>query len=141
MYFLAATLRTPRLRSGPHQEAVVGAVEHGPDLGAGALDGARGLFGQRQLLEQGRGGQQRLVADDAGIAGARHQARLLPGGAPPGDGSQATRDLMLHPALLALARRGPGTLTSKFSTYAYTPASSQRMHILRKTCSLNVRSR
>ncbi len=73
-------------RAGPgdDQQAVIGAVEDGADFGAGALDGARGSFAERQFVEQGRRGQQRLVASDASIPGARHQALLLPGEPPPG---------------------------------------------------------
>ncbi len=69
-----------RARPGDHQQAIVGTVEHGADLGAALLHRSRRLVVQRQFVEQGRRGQQRLVAGDAGIPGARHQALLLPGG-------------------------------------------------------------
>jgi hypothetical protein len=73
-------------RTGPgdHQQAVVRSVQHGADVGAGALDRRGRLLSQRQLVEQGRGRKQRLVAGDAGIPSARHQAVLLPGGLLPG---------------------------------------------------------
>jgi hypothetical protein len=95
-------------RAGPgdDQQAVVGAVEEGADFGAGALDRLSGRLAQRQLIEQGGRRQQRLVADDAGIPGARHQARLLPGEPPPGRPS-GTRP-MLHPARLPAGSGGFG---------------------------------
>jgi len=84
-------------RAGPgdDQQAVIGAVEDGADFGAGALDGSRGGFAQRQLIEQRCRGQQRLVAGDASIPGARHQARLLPGESPARREPSDTRS-MLH---------------------------------------------
>ena len=72
-----------RARPGNDQQAVIRAVEHGPDLGAGPLDRLRSLIAQRQLIEQRRGRQQWLVAGDASIPGAQHQALLLPGEPPP----------------------------------------------------------
>ena len=78
-------------RAGPgdDQQAVVRAVEHGADPGAALLDDRRGLVVQRQLVEQGRRGKQRVVAGDPGVAGAGHRARLLPGGRLPGPGEPA----------------------------------------------------
>jgi hypothetical protein len=43
-------------RPGDHEHAVVGPVEHSPDLDAGALHERHGRFAQRQFLEQGRWG-------------------------------------------------------------------------------------
>jgi hypothetical protein len=68
-------------RAGPgdHEQPVVGAVEDGADFGPALLHGGRGRVAERQLVEQGRRGKQRLVPGDAGVTGARHRARLLPG--------------------------------------------------------------
>jgi hypothetical protein len=93
---------------GDDEQAVVGPVEHGADVGTGALHDRRGRLAQWQFVEQGRGGQQRLVAGDASITGARHQARLLPGEPPPVRREPSDTRPMLHPAW-----SGPGsTLTS-----------------------------
>src|SRR5580658_8321950 len=68
-----------RTRPGDDQQPVIGAVQDGADFGPGAFHRVRGLLAQPQFVEQGGRGQQRLVAGDAGIPGARHQARLLLG--------------------------------------------------------------
>jgi hypothetical protein len=100
-------------RAGPgdDQHAVIGALEHGADLGAGALDGVRGRVTERQFVEQGRRGQQRLVASDASIPGARHQARLLPGGPRPAVREPSDTRPMLHPERHRAGFRGQ---TSRF---------------------------
>ena len=63
-------------RAGPgdDQQAVVVAVEDGADLAAALLHRRRGRLAQRQLVEQGRGGQQRFIPGDPGIAGPRRKA-------------------------------------------------------------------
>ncbi len=96
-----------RARPGDDQQAVIRAVKHGTDFGAGTLNRPRGLIVQRQLIEQRRRRQQRLVAGDASIPGARHRVLLLPGEPPPAPREAGDARSMLHPPPGPGGRPGP----------------------------------
>jgi hypothetical protein len=56
--------------TGDNKQPVVGTVKHRADLGPGALNRFLLRPGERELVKQRSGGQQRLVADNSGITDA-----------------------------------------------------------------------
>ena len=71
-----------RAGTGDHEEAVVLAVQHRAHLSPGPFDHVRLGGPERQFIQQRRGREQRLVAQDPGIAGVRHDALLPRAGCP-----------------------------------------------------------